>query len=327
MTILFSRSNLNDALCNPFNSRLGIIIFLANTLVIFLSMINVVLSTIWDFIDTNDDLTHFVIIDLICNIYFIIEWLCRIFFAENRLDTLKSPVILLEGLSNLIVFVDIEFLLSPRTDWIISGWVPLLCTLRCLRLCRICWHSFQLQMAWKAVKQSRDGLIMMVILIVITLLFLGNIMFYAEALSCKTVKGIRYYTNGPHSGKPCSFQNLNDAIYYAITTITTTGYGDYTPKTSQGKIIGAFIMLLAILMFTFPITIISAHLTDVYLTQKQKKRFKKNKIINNDMTDKDLSKALLRKCQSDIKELSIKLELLNSVIDQVSTVLNTLPEE
>jgi voltage-gated potassium channel len=40
--------------------------------------------------------------------------------------------------------------------------------------------------------------------------------------------------------------SLGNGLYWAITTMTTVGYGDITPKTSEGKIIAVAVMLVGI---------------------------------------------------------------------------------
>jgi voltage-gated potassium channel len=40
--------------------------------------------------------------------------------------------------------------------------------------------------------------------------------------------------------------SVGDGIYWAITTMTTVGYGDITPKTTEGKIVAVVVMLVGI---------------------------------------------------------------------------------
>ena len=40
--------------------------------------------------------------------------------------------------------------------------------------------------------------------------------------------------------------SLGNGIYWAMTTVTTVGYGDITPKTTEGKVVAILIMLIGI---------------------------------------------------------------------------------
>ena len=40
--------------------------------------------------------------------------------------------------------------------------------------------------------------------------------------------------------------NIGDAMWWAVTTITTVGYGDFYPVTAAGKVIAAALMLTGI---------------------------------------------------------------------------------
>jgi voltage-gated potassium channel len=41
-------------------------------------------------------------------------------------------------------------------------------------------------------------------------------------------------------------KTLGDGVYWAVTTMTTVGYGDITPKTTEGKVITVTVMLVGI---------------------------------------------------------------------------------
>lgn len=49
------------------------------------------------------------------------------------------------------------------------------------------------------------------------------------------------------SGNPDSkIRNLGDAFWWAIVTVTTVGYGDIYPVTTEGKIIASILMIIGI---------------------------------------------------------------------------------
>jgi len=54
-----------------------------------------------------------------------------------------------------------------------------------------------------------------------------------------------FLENGPNP----KVHQLMDAIWWSFATATTTGYGDITPVTIQGKILGIFLMLMGTALF------------------------------------------------------------------------------
>ncbi len=40
-----------------------------------------------------------------------------------------------------------------------------------------------------------------------------------------------------------------DSLWWAVSTVTTVGYGDVTPITQEGRIVGIFMMIIGIAMF------------------------------------------------------------------------------
>ena len=61
-----------------------------------------------------------------------------------------------------------------------------------------------------------------------------------------------------HPAQPDKFNNLLSGIYWAVTTITATGYGDLVPITPWGRIVGSAIMFLSVALVAIPGGIFSA---------------------------------------------------------------------
>ncbi|WP_417672314.1 cyclic nucleotide-gated ion channel [Roseibium sp.] len=58
--------------------------------------------------------------------------------------------------------------------------------------------------------------------------------------------------------QPDKFQSIPHAMWWAIATVTTVGYGDVVPMTSTGKMIGGFFMLLGYGLIALPVGIIAS---------------------------------------------------------------------
>ena len=66
-----------------------------------------------------------------------------------------------------------------------------------------------------------------------------------------------YVIEGPAHG----FTSIPTAMYWAITTMTTVGFGDLTPKTDIGRLISSFVMLMGWSVLAVPTGIVTAELT------------------------------------------------------------------
>jgi voltage-gated potassium channel len=64
------------------------------------------------------------------------------------------------------------------------------------------------------------------------------------------------------------FPNIGVALWWALQTVTTVGYGDVTPKTVVGRIIGSFVLVESIAF----LTIVTAVITSTFVEQARRQR-------------------------------------------------------
>ena len=89
--------------------------------------------------------------------------------------------------------------------------------------------------------------------------------FLSAVLMVVVVMGtIMYVVEGPAHG----FTSIPTSIYWAITTMTTVGFGDITPKTDLGRLIASAMMLLGWGTLAVPTGIVTAEMTSHRLGQK-----------------------------------------------------------
>lgn len=77
---------------------------------------------------------------------------------------------------------------------------------------------------------------------------------------------LMYYVEG--GAQPDKFPDIPSALWWAVITITTIGYGDVYPVTPLGKVIGACFAILGILMIALPTGVFGAAFVEELNKQK-----------------------------------------------------------
>jgi voltage-gated potassium channel len=83
-------------------------------------------------------------------------------------------------------------------------------------------------------------------------IFIGTVAIIVVVLAT-----LMYVIEGPANG----FTSIPMAVYWAIATITTVGFGDIVPRTDIGRAIASFMMLLGWGILAVPTGIVTAELT------------------------------------------------------------------
>ncbi|MFJ2535788.1 potassium channel family protein [Microbacterium maritypicum] len=124
------------------------------------------------------------------------------------------------------------------------GWADLLASLpfpqvkvlRLFRLVRVIRLLRDLGPArvWAAIAADRGGSTLL------TLLLIGVLVLQFGSLG---ILAVEHYAPGSHITTP------SDALWYTLVTISTVGYGDLTPVTDTGRLIGSGIIILGVGIF------------------------------------------------------------------------------
>jgi voltage-gated potassium channel Kch len=81
----------------------------------------------------------------------------------------------------------------------------------------------------------------------------------AVTFVCATVATLFAHEDFPSFGK---------ALWWAVQTVTTVGYGDITPETPEGQVIAAILMVSAVAL----ISVITASISAAFISRLQGKR-------------------------------------------------------
>jgi voltage-gated potassium channel len=71
------------------------------------------------------------------------------------------------------------------------------------------------------------------------------------------------------------FDGLGDALWWAMQTVTTVGYGDVVPEHTTGRLIGVILMLQGIAL----LTVITASVTATLIEQARRRRSEPDAIL------------------------------------------------
>jgi len=154
-------------------------------------------------------------------------------FVE-RLKHALHPLMLIDLLAILPFYL--PFLLPA--DLIFLRAVRLMRLLRVLKLGR---YSDAVQVFFSVIRLKKEQLAVAGFGLGILLVISSSLMYYFE-----------------HEAQPAVFGSIPHAMWWAVVTLTTVGYGDAYPITAMGRILASIIALLGIGMFALPAGILSA---------------------------------------------------------------------
>ena len=88
--------------------------------------------------------------------------------------------------------------------------------------------------------------------------------------------------------QPEAFGSIPDSMWWALSTLTTVGYGDVTPITPLGKIFGSLVMVIGIGMVALPSGILASSFSEMLRRRQQEFRLSVKKAMEDgDITDEE----------------------------------------
>lgn len=168
---------------------------------------------------------------------FTIEYVLRLVCVRHPLKYALSFFGIIDLLSLLPTYLA---MLMPEAHYLID--VRILRLLRVFRVFKLTGYVAEYTSLGQALVSSRRKILIFLSFVLMVVLIMGTLMYVVE---------------GPEHG----FVNIPTAMYWAITTMTTVGFGDITPKTDLGRLIASMMMLLGWGVLAVPTGIVTAEMT------------------------------------------------------------------
>ena len=225
------------------NTKVGYYFDLFIQLLIILSLISFTFETIPNL--SPESINFLKTFETISVIIFTLEYLCRLYVSDKKISYIFS----FYGIIDFIAIL--PYYLSGAIDLRSIRIIRLLRILRLFKLFRFNDSLYLLQNAFIIVK--REMLIFS---------FIAIILLYISSV------GIYYFENPV---QPENFASLFDCMWWAISTMTTVGYGDIVPITVGGKIFTSFISFIGIGVVSIPTALLASSLTNLLHVKNEDK--------------------------------------------------------
>jgi voltage-gated potassium channel len=178
------------------------------------------------------------------DLFYVLEWGFTLLFTAEyiaRLICVRHPT---RYARSALGIIDLVAVLPTYLAFLVPGLhalidVRILRLLRLFRILKLGAYVEEYGALGRALASSRRKILVFVTFVMMVVLVMGTLMYVVE---------------GPENG----FSSIPMSVYWAITTMTTVGFGDITPKTDLGKGIASVMMLLGWGTLAVPTGIVSA---------------------------------------------------------------------
>ncbi len=211
---------------------------LASVVIVFTSTFELS-HDVYRFIDRTED---------IISVVFTVEYLLRILTADFKYPKSSFLRSRIRYVLTPMAIIDLIAILPSWLPMFLPGAVQGFRAFRLVRLLRV----FKLNRYFDAMRSiggvvatKKRELLCSLFFVVIMMLVSSLLMYSAE-----------------HDAQPGTFRNAFSGLWWAVSTLTTVGYGDIYPITVFGKILGAVIAFSGIAALAIPTGIITSGLTE-----------------------------------------------------------------
>jgi len=267
------------------------------TLIIF-NIIAVLLETV-DSIYSKYAL-EFLIFERFSTVVFLIEYILRIWVCVEEKIKKNKLITRLKYASTWPAIIDLLAVLSGLLPMIFEVDLRILRALRMLRLLKFSRYFKVMNLLLGVLKEEKQSFLAAMFLLTIAMLIASTGIYLFEK-----------------DAQPDKFGSIPEAMWWAIATLTTIGYGDVTPVTAMGKFFGAIIAIIGIGVVALPSGILASGFTDQLKRRQAQYEDELSKALEDGVissserskltkiaTDMNLSEEQIKTMEKKLKEVN-----------------------
>lgn len=205
--------------------------------VILVSLVSFSLETLPDLSPATHRILQWV--ERVSMLLFTLEYVLRVWVAEPK----RRYIFSFYGLVDLAAIV--PFFLATRLDLRSLRALRFLRLFRVLKIARFSQAVRRFEVAFRRVREE-----------LVLFFFATCLLLYIAAV------GIHYFE---HDAQPDVFQSVPHSLWWAVTTLTTVGYGDIYPVTVGGRFFTFVVLMLGLGIVAVPSGLLATSLTEARL--------------------------------------------------------------
>lgn len=162
---------------------------------------------------------------------FAIEYVLRVWTAVDvHHGAFRDSVFgRLRYMRSFFAIIDLISILPAMLGFLGAGDLRVLRLLRLLRMLKLTRHSPVFSLLWSVLREEARMIGALIFILCLTVTISGALMYMLEGAE-----------------QPTIFSSIPAAMWWAIETLTTVGYGDMVPETVAGKMLGGVITVIGI---------------------------------------------------------------------------------
>ena len=213
---------------------------------IILNIIAVILETVDSIYSAYS--FYFIIFERSSTFIFLVEYILRVWVSIediNKKNKISNFIIRVKYIGSWPAIIDLLAVLSGLLPMIFEIDLRILRALRMLRLLKFSRYFKVMNLLLGVLKEERQSFLAAMFLLTIAMLIASTGIYIFEK-----------------DAQPNKFGSIPEAMWWAVATLTTVGYGDVTPITAMGKIFGALITIIGIGTVALPSGILASGFSD-----------------------------------------------------------------